>query len=277
MIRTTLALFAFLALAPGACPGDLSAQTVTPRIGSGDSPRLSGCQTTRLPAQTPWHDGESVLCDLDGDGAQDHIRVTFNPDGWSFTVYVNQLKVSGSGASLDETFAIVDVDTLDGMREIAITENAGNPDHVTHFYACDGLRIFSMGSIPGSEDVVVDGSGTIRTKVPGRVLQEWSYTAPYQLGTDHKIERSPVDLYPMHTRVVVKKPLQLLRSRTVLVSAFRLAAGDTVEIVSSDDQEWVMVRNERGQNGWFALDSDGNLKGDGRAPQEVFQGLKSGE
>jgi hypothetical protein len=253
------------------CPACAPAQ-VKPRADTSNS-AAENCATTSQPAKTPWTGGDSVLCDLDGDGAIDHVRVSFNPDGWSFQVHVNQVRSAGSGASLDETFAIVDIDTLDGMREIAVTENTGNPDHVTHFYAWDGIDVFSMGSIPGSDGIVVDGSGIIRARVRGQILQSWSYTGHYRLGKNHKIERAPVDLYPMNTRVVLKKPLQLVRSRLNPAAAVRLAPGDTADIVSSDDLRWCLVRNRRGQSGWFFVDPNGNVNGNAGSPTEIFDGL----
>ena len=271
MSRYLLPLGIVLLLCPACAPAQ-----VKPRADSSNS-AAENCATTKQPTKTPWKGGDSVLCDLDGDGAFDHIRVSFNPDGWSFQVQVNQVKRAGSGASLDETFAMVDIDTLDGMREIAVTENAGNPDHVTHFFAWDGIEVFSMGSIPGSEKIVIDGSGVIRAELHGQILQTWSYTGQYRLGRNHKIERAPVDLYPMNTQVVVKKPLQLVRSRLNPAAAVRLAPGDTVDIVSSDDAKWCLVRNRRGQSGWFFVDANGNVNGNAGTPGDIFEGLVSGD
>jgi hypothetical protein len=244
---------------------------VTPRVPSGET--AADCEISSSPAVTRHQGGETARCDLDGDGVSENITVAFQSDGWSFTLRVNQLSVQGSGAGLDETFAIVDIDTLDGLREIAITEG-GSDDNVTHFYGCDGNRIFSMGSIEGSRDIRIDGSGILRAMKRGEILQAWSYPVLYRLNPEHHFERIEMELYPMNTPVTLKKPFQLARSRWNPSPGPSLAAGDKAVILSSDGVRWCLVRTAGGATGWFEIDSEGRLVSGGSRPEDIFGGLR---
>lgn len=249
---------------------DSNAQ-VTPRVPSGEAG--ADCQVSASPVTSRHKEGDTVRCDLDGDGKPDNITVAFNPDGWSFTLRVNQLSVQGSGAGLNETFAVVDVDSLDGLREIAITES-GSDDNVTHFYGWDGIRIFSMGSIEGSGDIRIDGSGLLRGMKRGEILQAWSYPVLYRLNQEHRFERIELELYPMNTPVTLRKPFQLARSRWNPSPGPRLEAGDKAVILSSDGIRWCLVRTLDGATGWFEINSEGKLVTGGNRPEDVFGGLK---
>jgi hypothetical protein len=251
----------------------MSDARITPRAPSEPPPGGQNCSITLEPAVTSWKGGDSVTCDLDGNGTPENIVVLFNPDGWSFTLRINHFSVSGSGAGLNETFAIVDVDTLDGLREIAVTES-GADDNVTHFYGFDGSRIFSMGSIEGSGDIRVDGSGLLRARKRGEILQIWSYPTLHRLNPEHRFERIEMELYPMNTPVKLKKPLQLVRSRSNPVPALLLEAGEKAVILSSDDVGWCLVRNSAGATGWFSIDSEGRLGASRQRPEDLFEGLK---
>ena len=222
----------------------------------------AACPPSRVPTESPLRIGTAVHCDLDGDAVADRIEIRAAGD--DFEIRIGPARLRGHGSNLDSTFAIVDIDSMDGRREIALTEQGPSDDYATHFFTLDGDSVLAMGTLPGSYEVTFDGSGIVRTMARGRILHTWFHPAYWRLDPSHRLVEIELPLYAMNTSVRVLRPLTLRRSPTDARSGPRLLAGEQATILGSDDVRWCLVRAASGATGWFAVDE---------LDRDTFEGL----
>jgi hypothetical protein len=212
--------------------------------------------------------------DLDGNGIRDKITFECQPGGYEFTLAVNDVSIYGQGENLNGFFKIIDIDITDKIKEIAISESGPSSDEKTAFYLYDGKELMFMGKVQGSNDSIkILGDGKVIAKTRGQILQTWFYEDPYKLSELHRLERIPQELYKMNSNVRVQKQLELLKSRTSSEITAVLQKDEDVIILSSDDKNWCLVENSKGEKGWFAIDNFDQIRGTNWRAQEVFEGL----
>lgn len=233
------------------------------------------CPPSRVPTESTLRLGAAVRCDLDGDGVADRILVSGSPKAWGlfddFEVQIGGARLAGHGASVDSTFAIVDIDRADARLEIAITEQGRSDDYSTRFFTLDGDSILDMGTLPGSYEMTIDGSGIIHTMARGRILHTWFHPSHWRLDSSHRLVEIELPLYAMNSSVRVLHPLSLQRAPHDRRRAVRLHAGENATILASDDRRWCLVRAASGAVGWFAVDEEWMIGG--REARDTFEGL----
>ena len=232
----------------------------------------AACPPARVPTESSLRIGPAVHCDLDGDAVADRIEIRASGD--DFEVRIGGARLLGHGMNLDSTFAIVDIDSMDGRREIAITEQGPSDDYATHFFTLDGDTVLAMGMLPGSSEMTLDGSGIVRTEARGQILHTWFHPAYWRLDASHRLVAIELPLYAMNTPVRVLRPLTLRRSPTDPRPGVRLARGERATILASDDERWCLVRSASGATGWFEVDSS---RIEGREAHEYFDGLSGAD
>lgn len=212
--------------------------------------------------------------DLDGNGIQDKIILECQPGGNDFTLTVNDISVSGQGDNLDGYFKIIDIDTTDKLKEISISESGPSSDEKTTFYFYDGKELMFIGKIQGSNSSIkILGNGKVIANTRGKILQTWFYEEPYKLSELHMLERMSQELYQMNSKVRVQKQLGLFISRISSEIDIVLQEGEEIIILSSDDKNWCLVENSKGERGWFAVDNFDQIRGSNWRASEVFEGL----
>lgn len=225
----------------------------------------------------PDDDIKMLEDDLNNDGVKEKIHF-FIPVKGSYTDFklvIDKIcditdKIEGNLTD----FKIVDIDSADNIKEIAVSESGPSDDYATTFYYSDGIKLISMGKIPGSfRDIKIDSSGILRTRSRGKVLHTWFHPDNYKLSEKHLLIHVPQDLYAMNWKVTVKKPLDLLKSRNKTSIAFTLKVGEKVTILSSDNKEWCLVENSTGDKGWFAIDGYNTIRGTSEYASKYFKGL----
>jgi hypothetical protein len=211
------------------------------------------------------------------DGQKDYVLfvcLKTGSDGYDhYLLEVNGEITAGRGEELDGLFKIVDIDTTDKLKEIAIPESGPSDDYVTSLYYYDGSSLVFMGSFPGTYDFKVDGSGEVRTVRRGSILHTWSYPARYRLAAGHKLVPVEEQFYPMNCHATVLTQLALQASPTDSRIAYILRRGQRVNILGSDDRKWCLVETEDGVRGWFAVEDYSLVVGTGKQAHEVFDGL----
>lgn len=228
--------------------------------------------------------------DLNNDGEEEKIVLTVDERLGKHTLQVNNNVIAFSGETIEPTFNIVDINTNDKYKEIAISEYGPSSDYATTFFYYDNEMLFPMGEIQGfygpaysyGEDinwnqVKVDGNGKIITQSRGRILQTWFYQDEYRLSEEHRLVNVPKDLYEMNTEVEVNEEFTLQKSRTDASDAITLKKGEKVTIVASDNKEWCLVENSQGETGWFAVDNFDIIRGLNKRASEVFNGLSNAD
>lgn len=223
-----------------------------------------------------------VLCDdLNGDGRPDSAMVTFVPNGYGsfdrFRVTVGRDSIQRYGEGLHGTAVVVDIDTTDAFRELALPEWGPSDDDAVHFLRLSpsGLRI--IGVLPGrlNDDLRIDGSGVIGTTCRGRVLHTWWYPCAFRVFEETgALGEVPQAFKFMNAQVVLKRDLPLFPSPAHRQVTAVIPKGESATIELTDDQEWCRIRSRNGTTGWFWLTERGVVIGTTSIPSyEVFDGL----
>ena len=216
--------------------------------------------------------------DLDGDGKDDVIKFqTIDEYRNEFFLSINDVKILGMGDNVEDNFYITDINTADGIKEIAVQEYGPSDDLATSFYYFNGKEIVFMGKIGGLaiQDGNIKGDGKLTATERSDFLQTWFYTKEYKLSDSHLLEAEKADFYENRYKdqvLVMKKQLKLYKSPGGSDISVTLNPGDKIRMPGSDAIEWCLAENERGQQGWFAVDGLTVRELDMDA-SEVFEGL----
>lgn len=224
---------------------------------------------------------KTETADLNGDGVRENIVFLYNRKDCRYTLTINGVAVNGFGDNLEDSYEIVDINKQDNFRELAVSEAGPSADYETTYYYYDGKNIVNMGEVPaGFSNVIrIDGQGRITASTRAKILQTWSYYSTYKLTDRHRLEKIPQDLYktdyPYSLKVI--KPLTLQKSRTDGRAAFVLQPGEKITLLGTDDIQWCLAQNSRGQQGWFAVQNYSDIKGVNRPAAEYFEGLSNAD
>jgi hypothetical protein len=220
----------------------------------------------------------STEMDLNGDGILETVRIEVNKEKNRYTLFVNDVKVSGEGEELTGGFVLVDMDKNDSFKEIAVSEYGPSDDPETSFYYYDGGQVKPIGSIYGlAREMEFDGKGGFTAPARGQILQTWFYPKTYRLGESRLLVHVPQELYPMNTKVKVIKPVPLRRDRQKEIFNVILGVGETATILSSDDKEWCLVENSRGVKGWIRIYNYNIIGGLNKPATDYFTGLSNAD
>lgn len=227
-----------------------------------------------------------VLADLDGDGKEDIIQIFFpyDPYGsfYEYTLKINESKGNFFGDQVEPQFNVVDIVKGDGFKEVAVSEYGPSDDYMTAFYHYDGKNIKLIGEIQGfygdspwgfTGNVQIDGTGLIRTRTRGQIMQTWFYDDEYMLEKDLTLKNIPKDLYLMDTEVTMLTKFTLRKSRTDDSAGITLNPGDKVVLKETDNNRWCSVVNSQGEVGWFEIQGFNRIKDLNLPAEEVFDGL----
>lgn len=221
---------------------------------------------------------KTLEVDLNGDGQEETVKFKITGEyNNHFILSIDDLSITGRGDNLYEDIKIVDIDTTDNIKEIAVGEMGPSGDYRTSFYYYGLDNIAFMGKIEGDinrdDDIIIYGNGELKTRTRGQILHTWFYADYYKLTGGHILAQIPQDLYEMNYKVKVKKSIPLWKSRTDDEVIAELTPGEEVTILSSDNKEWCLVQKENGIKGWFAIEEFSKIKGTGYHASDVFEGL----
>jgi hypothetical protein len=216
--------------------------------------------------------------DVNGDGIVDTVALTFIADEYagSYNLEINGFSIVSDYEELIPDFDIVDIDSADKFKEIAIYESGPSDDPATTYYFFDGTRIVKMGKIEGNRNYEyfrLDGKGKISTMTRGSILHTWYYPDEYLLTKDHMLKNVPKDLYIMNARLTVKREFLLQKSRTDPAISIKLKVGEKITIVSSDNVTWCLVKNSKGKYGWFSMEYYDKVMETDTSGKGIFDGL----
>ncbi len=185
----------------------------------------------------------------------------------------------------DELYlGLADIDKSDKSVEIAVSVIGSSDMSTTSFFQYNGKSIIGLGTIDGFYgefhtgrhfalgDVIVDGSGIVRTQTRGDILHTWSYDDEYTIN-NNKLQQVPKDLYFMNYEVTVIKDLTLKKSRTDANPGITLKVGEVVIIKETDNKSWCSVVNSKGETGWFEVYDFSKIKGTELHAAAFFDGL----
>lgn len=249
-----------------------------------DQALLSGNQTDIAKDQI-------IKCDdLNSDGIEDKIILTLkDTERYKYSLQVNDIIIEAFGDNFEPKFSVVDINTSDKYKEIAVSEYGPSGDYATTFFYFDGNSIIPMGRIEGffgiqydyGNDVIgrmrINGTNKILTFTRGTILHTWFYQDDFRLSDKHLLMNEPKDLYEMNSEVKVIKGISLQKSGTDTTKSLTLKSGENVTIVASDNKAWCLVRNNKGETGWFDIENFNQIKSLGLSSSKVFDGLNNAD
>lgn len=226
------------------------------------------------------------LVDLDGDGKPESIVFAGKPCGDTFTIIVNDIRYEGKGNYISGRFDIVDIDSTDGVREIAVPEWGPSDDYATTFLIYRQGKIQKIGKFPGSGNMMhLDGSGVLHTLVRGAILHTWFFPAVFVLDENHiprmveqplypkKVPKSDFTGFSMGVECTAKPSFSLRASPTDSTIVRTLNPGEEFTIVASDNKRWCVVQTSVGIWGWFEVNRFGIVLPTGVRADELMDGL----
>lgn len=229
---------------------------------------------------------KSKSMDLDGNDELDHIRAAYYTMGGGYNfnravLEVNSKYFVAAGSSIEPTLYIVDIDTVDSFKEIAIFDHGPSDDPETHFFRFANGIIVDIGIVPGKTigPPQVSGTGKVHTGCRGTVLETWWYPCEFKLNRySSRLEESVQQWKPMTAKVTLKTDLPLITSPLILSPQYNqpadtLRAGERASILKTDDANWCYIESENGSSGWFGLIGCCRIAFNGLMATEVFDGL----
>lgn len=221
----------------------------------------------------------SHMEDLDGDGKKDAISLTVAQDaveGSQTILTVNKSAMVVEGQNPQGSFHIIDADTTDVWKEIAVEDLGPSNDPSVAFYTYASGVLIHLGTMQGLvDDMLFDSKGGVTTVSRGQILDTWFYKDTYTFD-GATISRVPQDFY---ARLSPQGVVTLLRKMSFATSpenskvSLTVPKGNVVTIVGCDDVKWCQVRSDDGETGWFSVHDFNVIDGVNLPATEVFDGL----
>jgi hypothetical protein len=229
-------------------------------------------------AEPAPYEPRTFYADFDGDSSPESVLVAFEPNEWlNFRIVLGRDTLDDFGESLHGTAFVVDVDTTDGLLEIAIPEWGPSDDDAVNFvrYTQGELRV--VGRLPGrlGDDLLIDGSGVVRTTCRGRILHTWWYPCTFRVFEESgTLAEVPQAFKVMKSAVRLKCDLPLFPSPEHNRPTAMIRSGESATIDLTDDEDWLRIRSQAGTVGWFRISGQYVQFGPtSLLSHEVFDGL----
>jgi len=219
------------------------------------------------------HKNETILVDLDGDGIEDSI--TFNADNRNYQITINEFTINGRGEGIIGSFAVVDLDSRDNIKEIVISEQGPSDDPQSTFFYYTGAEIKQMGKTYSLfyDGITFDGWGGLIIRSRGSFLHTWFFNIPYRLSSDHILEKIPDQIYKTDCSLFLKQQLNIYNDRDEKSNFLVLEPTTIITITGTDNERWCSVKTLDGIKGWFFVEKYYFINGTGIEAYNIFDGL----
>ena len=237
--------------------------------------------------------GNEVSVDLNGDGRAETVLVDLKQNEYdaSYTLSIDHKDYTSTlqqpGIYFDSPqneFAITDLDTGDGLLEIALPDDGPSSDPHTLFLRWDGTALHSLGEVYGKvnyRDLVFDGMGTISSTMRLSVLQTWfapvlwRVNAVGEFGIVHQDLYYPIQ-YGQPQTITALKELAAYADRDPESECTALPVGTKFTLTATDNAHWVQCTDETGTQFWLRLDEESGHSvelSDGNYSWQALDGL----
>lgn len=224
--------------------------------------------------------GSESHLDLDGDGVEDTIYYSIRPtqmtsngsydmampesltiNGVEYLQTEAENTLSHYGVWLENPdvayYYLVDLDTSDSYREIALAD-WGNSDWLTtHFFRFDGADLTYLGwasGLPDDHTTQFHGDGSITAMTRLDVMQTWSGLRTYRLENDQLQQVDGefcVPVLPDGWKVTLRRELTVYERPDRSSGQLTLSPASTaLSFPSTDGEHWVEIQCANGDTGW---------------------------
>ena len=196
---------------------------------------------------------QSAEADLDGDGIPEKVSVSQITEHGDFLLTIDKISVKGKvGLEKVDGFAVVDIDTSDRYKEIAIHNPGPSDDDEYLIYWYDGKSIKEMGLLSRWPKFL--GNGTV---IVGDWMGFWMRKKLYVLSNETRtLKIIPQEFYYVGIGTTVKESFPLYETRNESKIVTYLTPKSKIFILLSD---W--PSEERMGKGWFLIKSEGDVIG----------------
>jgi len=193
--------------------------------------------------------------DLNGDGRLDAIRIIETNEDGGFTLKINKTIITDSLNAEVDGFIIVDIDTTDIFKEVAVHTPGESDDDEYVIYWYDGKKIYQMGRISRWPEFSGDGKVLVDDW-----MGFWRKREIYVLDKESKtLSVIPQEFYYVGVEAEVKDPFSLNRSRVDEDGVSIVNAGEKIILLlyspSKEDlyEDWYQIKTSSGFIGWAKL------------------------
>lgn len=217
--------------------------------------------------------------DLDGDGQVETIRAT--SENGIYKLYLNK-KTIVEDKKEPTNYEIVDIDKRDNIKEIAYRILIENSDYVCgrKYFIYNHGSVAATDIVPGGYyySIKYSGNGIVETMIDSKILVKHPITLKYYLNEKHLLVRFkahllPDDIYDLNYNVVLKTNLPARKLRQENSESVSYYEGENINIIATDNQDWILVRDSNGLEGWVRVEEFNIIKEINKNAAEVFQGL----
>lgn len=226
---------------------------------------------------TAYERNEKVVVDLDGDGVEEKITYRIKEDesgSKGYELQVNTTTVFAEGNQFMDTFAIVDSNTQDSYKEIAIGDTGPSNDEVTTFYRYKEGKLIELGKIEGlfTDGQGIDGSGQILSRTRSMTLPTWWLNIPYTLVEDSfKAQEGTYNGYGGQVMTIID--LKVYEANNQEAVSYFLPKYSVLDIIGGDNKNWIQIKTQDEKTHWFYIDEDNYIEGTEAYTWDVFLGL----
>lgn len=193
--------------------------------------------------------------DLNGDGIEEKVEIFISKEEpFKFELKVNDINIKGSFGESDfecDGFMIVDIDTSDKFKEIAVHSPGPSDDDVYIYYHYDGKNLKEIGRI--SRWPIIKGNGIIYVK---DWMGFWEKVEKYVLDNiSWTLLRVPQEFYYVGIEGKVKESFPIYQNRSYKEIVANLAKDSKILILACAPQNKDFLERD------YLLKSETNLLG----------------
>lgn len=197
--------------------------------------------------------------DLNGDGIDEAISVSEITQRGNFVLQVGEQTIIGNmmDGEFIQGFAIVDIDTTDNKKEVAVYTPGTSADDMYDIFGYDGSSIFEMGKINRWPQFMGD-----RIVIVHNWMGTWLQTKKYFLTHERELKLVPQEFYFVGIETEVLGDLPILADRNSQQIVTTLKTNDKIVVLlcaPSDywSENWFLIKSPNGLLGWVkALNMD---------------------
>ena len=160
-------------------------------------------------------------------------------------------------------YYILDIDTSDSYREIAILDEGPSSDPKTHFFRYIGNKLIYCGVVTDfleKSTFRMGGDGKILARKRLNILQTWWGDATWKLNEEDVLEEQSKEFYypyqyeaGYNTINHAKEDIKLFQVPDRKSASVTIKKGEVIQLTATDNLNWIEITSESGTKGWFYL------------------------
>lgn len=188
----------------------------------------------------------SARHDLDGDGVKERITLRILSDSNDFELRIGDATVRGRLNRWIDGFQVIDLDTRDRVKEVAVHTPGLSDDDEYRLYCYDGKAVREVGYLTRWPKFAGQGIVYVRDW-----KGFWDQTDQHVLDAQtHTLRLTPQEFHYVGVTATVSKSVPILETREGKDIVAQLAPGGKAVILLNAGK-WYLVKSATGMLGWI--------------------------